>query len=235
MGVAEGGAMFSSGGWDNTVKIWSGNMVSETENDGESAAKRSKGGGVTRTPMQTLGGHKEAVSGLVWMDSDTLASASMDHTIKLWDVELGGLKHEMVGNKAFFSVSHNPLSGSLLASSADRSVRMYDPRSGAEQIVTSVFTSHTGWVSRVTWARGSENLFVTSSYDNLVKMWDARSSRTPLYDLSGSCLMSPDHHHMSPLFLGHTDKVLSCDWSNPEYIVSGGADNDMKIFKSKMP
>ena len=37
------------------------------------------------------------------------------------------------------------------------------------------------------------------------------------------------------LFLGHTDKVLSCDWSNPEYIVSGGADNDMKIFKSKMP
>ena len=67
--------------------------------------------------MQTLGGHKEAVSGLVWTEADTLASASMDHTIKLWDVELGGLKHELVGNKAFFSLSHNPLSGSLLASS----------------------------------------------------------------------------------------------------------------------
>ena len=89
----------------------------DTENDGESAAKRSKGGGVTRTPMQTLGGHKEAVSGLVWTEADTLASASMDHTIKLWDVELGGLKHELVGNKAFFSLSHNPLTGSLLASS----------------------------------------------------------------------------------------------------------------------
>jgi len=34
MGVAEGG---STGGWDNTVKIWSGNMVGEAgemENDG---------------------------------------------------------------------------------------------------------------------------------------------------------------------------------------------------------
>ena len=189
MGVAGGGAVFSTGGWDNTVKIWSGNMVGEEGKSeaGESAAKRSKGGGVTRTPLQTLGGHKEAVSGLAWMEANTLASASMDHTIKLWDVELGGLKHEIVGNKAFFSLSHNPISGSLLASSADRSVRMYDPRTGAEQIVTSVFTSHTGWVSKVTWCQGSDNLFVTSSYDNLVKMWDARSSRTPLFDLSGSC------------------------------------------------
>ena len=31
MGVAEGGAVFSTGGWDNTVKIWSGNMVSTSE------------------------------------------------------------------------------------------------------------------------------------------------------------------------------------------------------------
>ena len=43
MGVAEGG---STGGWDNTVKIWSGNRVGEAgevENDGLSAAKKSKG------------------------------------------------------------------------------------------------------------------------------------------------------------------------------------------------
>ena len=43
-----------------------------------------------------------------------------------------------------------------------------------------------GWVSRVTWCSGSENLFVTASHDSLVKMWDARSFRTPLYDLTGS-------------------------------------------------
>lgn len=39
----------------------------------------------------------------------------------------------------------------------------------------------------------------------------------------------------APLFdlLGHEDKVLSCDWSNPKFIVSGGADNTLRIFKSK--
>ena len=49
-----------------------------------------------------------------------------------------------------FSVSYNPGSNSLLASSADRSVRQYDPREGGGgQIVTGVYTSHTGWVSQV--------------------------------------------------------------------------------------
>ena len=35
VGVAEGGAVFSTGGWDNTVKIWSGNMVSSVNNQSE--------------------------------------------------------------------------------------------------------------------------------------------------------------------------------------------------------
>lgn len=39
----------------------------------------------------------------------------------------------------------------------------------------------------------------------------------------------------APLFdlIGHEDKVHDCDWSNPRYMVSGGADNTVRIFKSK--
>lgn len=39
----------------------------------------------------------------------------------------------------------------------------------------------------------------------------------------------------SPLFdlIGHEDKVHDCDWSNSRYMVSGGADNTVRIFKSK--
>ena len=107
-------AMFASGSWDNTIKLWSGKLVGQSDAEtGEegSQAKKSKGGGVTRTPLQTLGGHKEAVSGLSWLNKTELASASWDHTIKIWDMELGGLKHELVGNKAFFSLSHNSITG----------------------------------------------------------------------------------------------------------------------------
>jgi len=54
-----------------------------------------------------------------------------------------------------------------------------------------------------------------SSHDHLVKMWDQRSHKTPLFELTG-----------------HSDKVLCCDWSTSEVIASGGADNDMKVFKT---
>lgn len=38
-----------------------------------------------------------------------------------------------------------------------------------------------------------------------------------------------------PLFelTGHEEKVLCSDWSNQHLILSGGADNTVRIFKSK--
>ena len=60
-----------------------------------------------------------------------------------------------------------------------------------------------------------EEVFVSGGHDDLVKMWDWRSCRTPLYDLKG-----------------HEDKVMCVDWGERGVVASGGADNDMKLFKS---
>lgn len=53
----------------------------------------------------------------------------MDHTIKFWDVELCGIRSEIVGNKSFFYADWSPLTKLLITASADRHIRLYDPRS----------------------------------------------------------------------------------------------------------
>ena len=83
----------ATGSFDNTVKIWGANLVTDASGEessvpeGGSEAKRAKTGSsgraITRTPLSTLGGHKEAVAGVAWLGKDELASASWDHTIKV--------------------------------------------------------------------------------------------------------------------------------------------------------
>ena len=55
--------------------------------------------------------------------------------MQVWDTEMGGLKTEIVGNKAFFSLSYSEENRSLLATGADRSIRLYDPRATEGNLV----------------------------------------------------------------------------------------------------
>lgn len=82
-----------------------------------------------QTPLLTLKGHKEAVSGIQWTEEGNICTSSWDHTLKIWDAEMGGMKNEIIGNKSFFDVAWSPLSRTLITASADRHVRLYDPRS----------------------------------------------------------------------------------------------------------
>jgi len=216
---------FISGSFDNTIKLWSARPAAEDDlgEDGTGAKKSrgAKGRPVTRTPLRTLAGHKEAVGGLAWMSSsgggeEELVSVSWDHTIKIWELELGGLKTELVANKALFAVAVGSpeLQGSLiLAAGAERSIRMYDPRAGTD--AKAAYTAHTGWVTAVSWADTSAHHFVSASHDTTLRVWDIRSCATPLYEMTG-----------------HTDKILACHWTG-EMVVSGAADNQLKIYKTE--
>ena len=52
----------------------------------------------TRTPLLTMAGHNEGVSSLEWMEEKKVASASWDHTIKLWDIETAREEKLIQGN-----------------------------------------------------------------------------------------------------------------------------------------
>ncbi|XP_068633410.1 ribosome biogenesis protein WDR12 homolog [Battus philenor] len=213
LSVAADAKHFATGSWDNNICIWSASL---TDEDNVPAKKKSKPEqGKTRESKTLLKGHREAVSAVQWVDHNTILSCSWDHLLKLWDCELGGIKQEIAGNKAFFDTDWSPLNNSILTASADRYVRIYDPRS-TESIVKTTFTSHTGWVQSVRWSKTRDTLFLSAGYDGQVKLWETRSPKSPLYDLTG-----------------HEDKVLCCDWSNPSLLVSGSCDNTVRIFKAK--
>lgn len=212
------GDLVATGSYDHMLKIWS--LVDSDSTQGEhSNAKNSK----LRSPVITLEGHKEAITGCSWMPSEdasaisNVTTVSLDNTIKLWDIEVGEVKQTLTSNKSFLSVSYSPTNSLLLTGSCDRHIRLWDSRqsTGGTQM-KSVYSSHTGWVSSVAWSTADSNLFSSGSYDSSVKQWDIRSPSAPLYDM-----------------LGHQDKVLAVNWSNAKYMVSGGADNQIKVFSTK--
>ncbi|VDM52803.1 unnamed protein product, partial [Angiostrongylus costaricensis] len=160
--------------------------------------------------------HKDAVVGLRWCswNSSQVISASWDHCIALWDLQLAGEVSRIRGSKSFTSIDVNKKSGLVISSSTDAVPRLYDCRSHDGSLVKQSFIGHTGWVSCVKWSPRDEVCFVSASFDKSMKMWDIRSSKTSLFDLHG-----------------HDDRVLCCAWGDG-VVASGSADSTIKVFST---
>lgn len=131
----------------------------------------------TETPQHTLKGHTGWVLSIAWSpDGKTLASGSMDNTVRLWDPKTGkpiggnGLRGHLkwITGLSWEPYHLNSKANRLASSSKDGTVRIWDTI-----LRKNVFTisQHTAAVTCVKW--GGEGLIYTASQDKTIKVWNS--------------------------------------------------------------
>lgn len=118
---------------------------------------------------QTLTGHSDEVNSVAFSpDGTTLASASNDNTIKLWEVQTGQLKRTFIGHTDHVqTVSFSPDGRTLASGSNDHSVKLWDVRTGQ---VRQTLSGHKNIVYSVVFSPDGKTL-ASGAGDN-TKLWE---------------------------------------------------------------
>ncbi len=122
------------------------------------------------TQITTLSGHSSAVVAVaVSADGTTLASASSDKTIKLWDIARRRVYAPLaVQNETTNTLLFSPDGKSFISAGDNGSVKLWDVATRKE---TATFNGHFGNVYAVAFSPDGKTL-ATGGDDRTVKLWD---------------------------------------------------------------
>lgn len=189
----------AAGGLDKAIRVWS-----------------SSSGDL----IKTLLGHEGCITCLCWhpAEGSCLASASLDDTIRIWDVALQTdvAVHVIIEQKglvnalAWSNIHHN--GGSKLAAGMnDSRVVIWDMQS--KQVVKILQNRRSGRITAVVWS-SDDHLIATASGDTTVKIWTLETESI-LYILKS-----------------HQFEVTCLAWCRhgSDLLVSGSADNTLKVW-----
>jgi WD40 repeat protein/predicted Ser/Thr protein kinase len=204
----------------------------------------------------TLTGHTEEVVAVAFSPDDkTIASGSVDRTVKLWDAETGTLKRTITGHSnSVSSVAFARDGKTLFSGSSDGTIYLWNVQSAA---LENKLKGHRGDIVALAISLDGKTL-VSGSSDKTIKIWDAQTGALKL-TLTGhksrisDVAFSPDNQTIASssddktvktwdaqtgalklTLTGHSDAVYSVEFSpDNKTLASSSKDKTIRIWSSE--
>jgi len=194
------------GHWVNTLALNTERIIYSGPFDHEGSRTFSSGAEMKAAALRRY------EEGVKTCGAERLLSGSDDFTMFLWDPQNSRKPicrmtgHQKVVNHVCFS----PDGRYIISGSFDKSIRLWDGRSGKYM---ATFRGHVGSIYQLSWSMDSR-MFVSCSADSTVKLWDV-ATRKLKEDLPGHC-----------------DEVYALMWSSDgARVASGSKDRTLRIWR----